>query len=171
MTIEFVSGDLLNPMKEDAIAHGCNCLGSMGAGIAKEIRDRWPFDMTKAYKRLCSEGWEYPLLGIPNNPIKPGDVQYLKYKNFPLLINMFTQKDIWTQKDGSPPAKLEWIKKCIENIVDTVVTSKVRTIGVPRIGAGLGGLRWEDVKALMIEICEPVENLHFVVYEHYIQGK
>ena len=165
MTIEFISGDLLNPMKEDAIAHGCNCLGTMGAGIAKEIKNRWPEEMMKSYRSLCKGGWS------STSPVKPGDVQYLWHTGLPLLINMFTQKDIWTQRDGSSPAKLEWIKKCIENIVDTVVTSKVRTIGMPRIGAGLGGLKWEDVKALMIEICEPVENLHFVVYEHYFQGK
>ena len=52
MTIEFISGDLLNPIKEDAIAHGCNCLGTMGAGIAKEIKNRWPEEMMKSYRSL-----------------------------------------------------------------------------------------------------------------------
>ena len=170
MTIEFVSGDLLNPMKEDAIAHGCNCIGTMGAGIAKEIQSKWPFAMIKAYKRLCSEGWEHSF-GIPNDPLEPGQVQYLKFKGFPLLINLFTQRGIWTQKDGSPPAKLKWIETCLLNMVSELsLVGEIKTVGIPRIGAGLGGLNWEDVKALMIEILGPVENIHFVVYEHYVPG-
>ncbi len=170
MTIEFVSGDLLNPMKEDAIAHGCNCIGSMGAGVAKEIHDKWPFDMTKAYKRLCAEGWEHSF-GRDSDPLEPGDVQCLQYKGLPLLINLFTQKDIWTQKDGSSPAKLEWVERSFRNMLSEILPlGRIKTVGMPRIGAGLGGLNWEDVKALMIEILGPIQNIHFVVYEHYVPG-
>lgn len=158
MTVEFVRGDLLNPMKEDAIAHGCNCLGRMGAGIAKEIKRIWPEEMMEEYEKLCSSS------------IQPGEVQYLSYSGFPLLINMFTQKSIWRDKAGLSPAKLEWIKECLEDIIQKLSNSnsQIKTVGMPRIGAGLGGLEWKDVKALITKVCGPVSDLHFVVYEHFI---
>jgi O-acetyl-ADP-ribose deacetylase (regulator of RNase III) len=43
MPIEFVSGDLFaNRFRAHALAHGCNCQGSMGAGVATGFRDRHP---------------------------------------------------------------------------------------------------------------------------------
>jgi O-acetyl-ADP-ribose deacetylase (regulator of RNase III) len=53
MPILFVSGDLFdNAYGVRAIAHGCNCQGSMGAGIAKAIRARYPA-MYEEYRRSC----------------------------------------------------------------------------------------------------------------------
>ena len=53
MPIRFVSGDLFdNAHDAQAFAHGCNCQGSMGAGIAKTFRARYP-DMYEEYRRRC----------------------------------------------------------------------------------------------------------------------
>ena len=51
----FVKGDLFRADNLQALAHGCNCAGAMGKGIAKEFRSRYP-KMYEAYKRLCSLG-------------------------------------------------------------------------------------------------------------------
>ena len=40
---------------EPALAHGCNCAGAMGRGIALELRTRWP-DMYEEYRRRCKLG-------------------------------------------------------------------------------------------------------------------
>jgi O-acetyl-ADP-ribose deacetylase (regulator of RNase III) len=53
MPIEFVSGDLfVNRFQTHALAHGCNCQGSMGAGIATGFRDRYS-EMFTEYRRRC----------------------------------------------------------------------------------------------------------------------
>src|SRR3954454_22325644 len=53
MPIEFVSGDLFdNAHGVRAFAHGCNCQGSMGAGIAKTFRARYPA-MSEVYRSRC----------------------------------------------------------------------------------------------------------------------
>src|SRR5262249_34840272 len=53
MPIEYVSGDLFdNAHDAQAFAHGCNCQGSMGAGIAKTFRSRYP-EMYEEYRRRC----------------------------------------------------------------------------------------------------------------------
>jgi O-acetyl-ADP-ribose deacetylase (regulator of RNase III) len=53
MPMQFVSGDLFaNEFKAEAFAHGCNCQGSMGPGIAKGFRERYP-EMYEEYRRRC----------------------------------------------------------------------------------------------------------------------
>src|SRR4051812_17967724 len=53
MPILYVSGDLFNnAYHAQAFAHGCNCQGSMGAGVAKTIRARYP-EMYEEYRRRC----------------------------------------------------------------------------------------------------------------------
>jgi hypothetical protein len=55
MTIIFVSGDLFADPSLDGLAHGCNCVGAMGAGIAMEFRRRYP-EMYLQYKKHCDSG-------------------------------------------------------------------------------------------------------------------
>jgi O-acetyl-ADP-ribose deacetylase (regulator of RNase III) len=53
MTTQSVSGDLFdNTHEAQAFAHGCNCQGSMGSGIAKTFRARYP-EMYKEYPGRC----------------------------------------------------------------------------------------------------------------------
>src|SRR3982750_606755 len=53
MPIKFVSGDLFeNGLHAQAFAHGCNCQGSMGAGVAKTFRARYP-EMYEEYRQRC----------------------------------------------------------------------------------------------------------------------
>ena len=53
MPIQFVTGDLFqNRVKAEALAHGCNCAASMGAGIAVGFKERYPA-MFEEYKRRC----------------------------------------------------------------------------------------------------------------------
>jgi O-acetyl-ADP-ribose deacetylase (regulator of RNase III) len=53
MPIEFVTGDLFNNARHaQAFAHGCNCQGSMGGGIARAFRERYS-EMFDEYRRQC----------------------------------------------------------------------------------------------------------------------
>jgi O-acetyl-ADP-ribose deacetylase (regulator of RNase III) len=53
MTVRYVSGDLfVNRYNAQALAHGCNCQGAMGAGIAKGFRELYP-DMYEEYHQQC----------------------------------------------------------------------------------------------------------------------
>jgi O-acetyl-ADP-ribose deacetylase (regulator of RNase III) len=56
--IEFVSGDLFaNAQEVEAFGHGCNCQGSMGAGIARTFRQHYP-KMYEQYRARCkAENW------------------------------------------------------------------------------------------------------------------
>ena len=70
MPIEFVSGDLFdNAYDAQAFAHGCNCQGSMGAGIAKTFRARYP-EMYDEYSRRCKAQPLYPIRDNEPCPIE-----------------------------------------------------------------------------------------------------
>ena len=57
MSIVFLKGDLFNHGDLQTFAHGCNCAGAMGKGIALEFRRRFP-SMYLDYKQRCADGLE-----------------------------------------------------------------------------------------------------------------
>lgn len=161
--LKFVKGDMLKPtVREEAIAHGCNLIGSMGAGIAKDIAEMYPPDMLEDYRELCSE--HFRLLG--------GKVQavfYAEKYNLPALFNMFTQDTVWNDEHGNPPAKYEWIESALIRVVELCKEEMIKSVAMPRIGAGLGGLEWQKVKEIMIKTLSN-QDIEFVVYEEFEPG-
>src|SRR5438105_4012234 len=86
MSIERVSGDLFqNRFKAQALGHGCNCQGSMGAGIAKGFKERYP-EMFEEYRRLCKA--EPRLFNL-------GDVFLWREAGKPAVFNLGTQEHYW----------------------------------------------------------------------------
>ena len=55
MPIGFETGDIFATLGVSAFAHGCNCAGAMGKGIAVSFRERWP-KMYEEYRRRCKAG-------------------------------------------------------------------------------------------------------------------
>src|SRR5437868_14306757 len=86
MPIQFVSGDLFaNEFETEAFAHGCNCQGSMGAGIAKGFRERYP-EMYEEYRRRCkAKPREFNL----------GEAWLWKAEGQPWVFNLGTQEGYW----------------------------------------------------------------------------
>ncbi len=99
--VKFVKGDIF--LTEcDAIGHGENCEGLSGAGIALEIKHRFPFAIQQ-YKKACHLG-----------RFVPGVTQTVQCED-KIIVNMATQAKI-RRRDGSGGAKKDWIKKCLQNI-------------------------------------------------------
>src|SRR6516225_7978270 len=86
MPTKFVSGDLfVNRFGAQALAHGCNCQGSMGAGIATGFRDRYP-DMYEEYRRRCK---------AEPRAFNLGDAFLWKAADRPWVFNLGTQEGVW----------------------------------------------------------------------------
>lgn len=79
MSIRFVKGDLFCHENLRVLAHGCNCAGAMGKGIAVEFRSRFPL-MYEEYKKRCVEG-----------RFRLGDVFYWEEAGW-VVFNLGTQK-------------------------------------------------------------------------------
>jgi O-acetyl-ADP-ribose deacetylase (regulator of RNase III) len=135
MPIEFVSGDLFaNRFQAQALAHGCNCQGSMGAGIATGFRDRYPA-MYEEYRRRCkAQPREFNL----------GEAWLWKTDERPWVFNLGTQEQYWRGR-----ASYEAIEEALQKMQVEADREGVGSIAVPRIGVGYGGLPWKKVRAVI----------------------
>lgn len=83
MPIQTVSGDIfVNAYAAQAFAHGCNFQGSMGAGIAKEFKARYP-EMFEAYRQRCK---------ADPRKLNLGDALLWKEAEQPWVFNLGTQE-------------------------------------------------------------------------------
>lgn len=124
--------------KANALVNPVNCKGVMGKGIAKEFRKRFP-ECMRPYKEACMNG-----------KLVPGrlmmchlDVQldFFEWKT-PSVI-LFPTKDHWRGK-----SRLEWIDQGLTYLKDHYQQWGLKSVAMPQIGCGLGGLRWQDVLPL-----------------------
>jgi O-acetyl-ADP-ribose deacetylase (regulator of RNase III) len=122
-----VEGDIFE-MNLPAIGHGCNCEGVMGAGIASDFKARWP-KMYQEYRQYCLD--EEP---------KPGDFYPYPTAEGVMIFNLFTQRY------PGADARVEWIESAVSNAVAYCREEGIDVLGIPRIGCGIGGLKWADVK-------------------------
>lgn len=135
MPIEFVTGDLFeNEYAAQALAHGCNCQGAMGAGIASGFRDRYP-DMFAEYRSRCrSTPRQFNL----------GEVWLWKEAARPWVFNLATQEGVWRSR-----ASYEAIVTSLSAMRTLADAEGVTSIAIPRIGTGYGGLSWRKVRAII----------------------
>lgn len=129
VTYTEVTGDLFR-LDLPALGHGCNCQGFMGAGIASTFRRRWP-GMFNRYRELC-------IMGL----FRPGDV-------FPWDAAGVRIYNLATQDQPGPDATLGAIGTSVEAMLADADAAGIPQVGIPRIGAGIGGLAWLDVASVL----------------------
>jgi len=126
--IEYYSGSLFDSTA-DALAHGCNTIGKMGAGIAREFKERYP-EMYRDYVQRCREKTFLPGQGyLFRNPEKPH------------IINLATQAESL--------ARIEYVDSAFAWLRNSYRELEIRSVAMPRIASGLGALDWEEVHTLL----------------------
>lgn len=152
-TIEFVEGDLFaNAHAVEAFAHGCNCQGSMGAGIAVGFRERYPM-MYEQYRARCkAQPREFNL----------GDVWLWKSLHKPWVFNLGTQEGVWRSR-----ASYEAIEIALGRMRELADKEGISSIAIPRIGVGYGGLSWKKVRAIIERVFADWHG-RLVVYEEFV---
>lgn len=132
-----ILGDLVKLAKQgefDLIAHGCNCKKNMGAGIAKSIKAAFPlaYEVDK------------------NSPSALGTISVCDSYPECIVINAYTQ--LYPGSNGwgrdTDFHRYEAIRSCMK-IINATYPDK--HIGLPLIGAGLAGLKWNKVKSILKE--------------------
>lgn len=130
-----VDGDLVLMGKQgdfDVIVHGCNCMCTMGSGIAKQIRETFP----AAYTADCRT--------------QSGDITKLGKYTFArvgdlTIVNAYTQFDYVRYP---PPVDYDAIRTVFGRIKKDFAGKR---IGYPKIGAGLAGGDWNTISAIIDE--------------------
>ena len=127
--------DMAEAGEFDVIVHGCNCFNTMGAGIAREIRDRYP--QAWASDSMTERG-DYNKLG--NWSVGINDLEDSKF----IIINAYTQFNISVGKDVFEYSAFALVLQKLEYAFGN------KRIGLPYIGMGLAGGK-KDVIIPMIE--------------------
>lgn len=136
--ITYKKGDLLLTT-DKIIVHGCNCQGVMGAGVAKQIKEKYPKAFLD-YLEFFEFRGSFDLLGCNRISIQPDGK---------LIINCFTQFEY-----GNAPKKryvsYDAIDKCMSSISTFVVHDTYgKNISMPKIGAGFGGGEWSIIESII----------------------
>ncbi|HEY8503047.1 MAG TPA: macro domain-containing protein [Gemmataceae bacterium] len=152
MPVEYVAGDLFaNRVGARAIGHGCNCQGSMGAGIAKSFRERYP-EMYEEYRRRCkAEPREF----------NPGDCFLWKCDDRPWVFNLGTQENYWRSR-----ATYEAVEAALRKMREQADAEGIDRVAIPRAGTGYGGLSWKKVRAVIERVFGDWDGTLYV-YEDY----
>jgi O-acetyl-ADP-ribose deacetylase (regulator of RNase III) len=146
--IEAMSGDLLHADAE-ALVNAVNCVGVMGRGIALQFRKAYP-ENYYAYRKACTAGEVLPgrmftfPTGLAVNP---------KY-----IIN-FPTKRHW--KDAS---RIEDVYAGLRTLTSELDRLGIKSIAVPPLGCGNGGLDWADVEPLIRRAFSKMADLHVQLF-------
>lgn len=133
MTVKIAEGDLLE-QRVDAIVNTVNTVGVMGKGIALQFRRKWPANF-KAYEAACKRKEVVPCkMFVFDN----GRLVEPKY-----IIN-FPTKRHWRQL-----SRMSDIECGLVDLIAQVKALNIKSIAIPPLGCGNGGLEWSDVRPLI----------------------
>jgi O-acetyl-ADP-ribose deacetylase (regulator of RNase III) len=147
--IEYKTGDILAETA-DALVNTVNCVGFMGRGIALQFKKAWP-DNFKAYAAACRR-----------REVQPGRMFVFETRRLtnPRFIVNFPTKRHWRGR-----SRMEDIEAGLRALAGEIEMHGIRSVAVPPLGAGLGGLSWPDVRAAIERALGDLPDVDVIVYE------
>lgn len=147
--IEYKSGDILHDGSE-AVVNTVNCVGVMGRGIALQFKNAYPANF-KAYEAACKR-----------NEVQPGRMYVFETGQLtpPHYIINFPTKRHWRGK-----SRIEDIEAGLKALVEVIHSKSIRSIAIPPLGSGLGGLDWSEVKQRIEVALMNLDDVRVVIYE------
>lgn len=147
--IEFTTGDILQADVE-ALVNTVNCVGIMGRGIALQFKNAYPKNF-KAYEDACAR-----------KEVQPGRMFVFETRELtgPRFIINFPTKRHWRGK-----SRIEDIESGLAALAEEIRKRGIRSIAIPPLGSGLGGLNWADVRPRIAAALRGFDDLQVVVFE------
>lgn len=145
MVIKYTQGNIFESNCQ-ALINTVNCEGKMGKGLAYQFKKKFP-EMEQDYVKVCEHGELYP-----------GKLHI--YQENKILIINFPTKNKWREK-----SKIEYIINGLKNLKEEIVKRDIKSVAIPPLGAGNGGLNWNEVKSEINRELLDMENVVFEVYE------
>ncbi len=147
--IQFTKGNLLDADVE-AVVNTVNTVGVMGKGIALMFKERFPENF-KAYEAASKR-----------KEIAVGRMFVTASAELsgPRWIINFPTKKHWRH-----PSKLHWISDGLKNLRIVIAEKQIRSIAIPPLGSGNGGLDWAAVRPLIEAELGQLEGVRVIVYE------
>ncbi|MGN6270263.1 MAG: type II toxin-antitoxin system antitoxin DNA ADP-ribosyl glycohydrolase DarG [Sphingomonas sp.] len=147
--IELTTGNILRADAE-AIVNTVNCVGIMGRGIALQFKKAFPANF-RAYALACEEG-----------EVQPGRMFVFDTGAFtnPRYIINFPTKRHWKGK-----SRIEDIESGLSALAQEVRERGIKSVAIPPLGSGLGGLDWDEVRPRIEAALRDVPDLDVLIYE------
>ena len=147
--IRSVTGNILEASAE-ALVNTVNCVGVMGRGIALQFKKAFP-DNFREYVAACRRG-----------EVKPGRMGVFETERAigPHYIVNFPTKRHWRGK-----SRIEDINVGLKALVAEVQARGIRSIAIPPLGSGLGGLNWSDVRPLIERAFADLPEVEVLLFE------
>ena len=138
--------DILNEETE-AIINTVNCDGFMGKGLALQFKKKYPYNYEK-YKQACEK-----------RKVKVGKMFVFRTNSLfnPKYIINFPTKDHW---QGS--SHMGYIQDGLKDLVKVIKRYNIKSIAIPPLGCGYGGLRWEDVCKEIDKTLGSIKNIEIL---------
>jgi len=146
--IKFTQGNLLDSGAE-ALVNTVNTVGVMGKGIALMFKERFPLNF-ELYAKACKQ-----------QQVSTGTMFITETGELsgPKWVVNFPTKQHWRAN-----SRVEWISEGLADLREWIVENSVRSIALPPLGAGNGGLDWGTVKPLIIDALSDLDT-EVLVYE------
>jgi O-acetyl-ADP-ribose deacetylase (regulator of RNase III) len=146
--IEYTRGDIL-AAEAEALVNTVNCVGVMGRGIALHFKHTYPGNF-QAYAAACRRG-----------EVRAGRMFVFETGLMaPRWIINFPTKRHWRGK-----SRIEDIEAGMKALVDEIRSREIRSIAIPPLGSGLGGLSWDEVRPIVDRGLAEVPDVRAIVFE------
>jgi len=147
--IRYTTGNLLEA-EADALVNTVNCVGVMGKGIALQFKQAFP------------ENYEKYRLACEHHEVQPGRMFVHGTGNLmgtKFIIN-FPTKQHWKGK-----SKIADVDSGLDALVEVIRDHRIKSIAVPPLGCGNGGLNWNLVRQLIEHKLSALSGVEVLVYE------
>ena len=132
--IHFIEGNLLESSAQ-ALVNTVNTVGVMGKGIALQFKKNFP-ENYKSYVKACKD-----------DALKIGSLHIVEEETLlqgkKIIIN-FPTKTHWKN-----PSDYEFIESGLKELVHYIKSNNIKSIAIPPLGTGNGGLDWNKVKIIL----------------------
>lgn len=153
--IHEMTGDILLT-KAQAIAHGVAPNDSFDQGLARALREKWPM-MHKDYNHYANqthpragELWEWGGFGVR-------------------IFNLLTQEGSFEHGAKPGRATLANVNHCLRRLRHALEHQQIKSIALPKLATGVGGLKWSEVQPLIEKHLGDLEA-QIYLYTTYRQG-
>jgi O-acetyl-ADP-ribose deacetylase (regulator of RNase III) len=147
--IKFTQGNLLEARAE-ALVNTVNTVGVMGKGIALMFKERFAENM-RLYAAACKA-----------KQVQTGKMFVTEVRELdgPRWIVNFPTKQHW-----KAPSQMGWVEEGLQDLRRFLVEKQVKSIAIPPLGAGNGGLEWVEVREQIESALGDLPNVEIVVFE------